>query len=72
MKTTFRVTIIALLAFATFACATTEPWQRGRLAAKEMNLDAFPAEAAYDGHILAQREAGMALAAGAGGGCGCN
>lgn len=49
-----------------------QPWQRGVLARKEMQLDSDPLDAAIDDHLYFSKEASSGGRSFAGGGCGCN
>ena len=53
------------------ACASVEPWQRGRLANPAMQFDPDSGLAAYSGHWQESREGASGGAGLQGGGCGC-
>jgi thiol-disulfide isomerase/thioredoxin len=48
------------------------PWERGELAAPEMQLICDPLESEFDDHIYFSREASSGGRGFGGGGCGCN
>jgi hypothetical protein len=62
---------IAVLALVTGACATVQPWERGRLADPQMKFDDDAALAAYLAHWLEAREGAAGGSGVQGGGCGC-
>jgi hypothetical protein len=53
------------------ACATVQPWQRGRLANPCMVFDANAGQAAFDSHWQTAREGAAGGFGLQGGGCGC-
>ena len=55
-------------------CATTpvQPWERGRLARRDMRWDSDPLQAAMDSHTHFSKEGSDGHIGAAGGGCGCN
>ncbi len=55
----------------TSACATVQPWQRGRLADRCMLFDADGPMAEYSAHWQSAREAAAGGAGIQSGGCGC-
>lgn len=65
---------IALALSVLGGCATQEvaPWERGRLARWDMQLDPDALEAAMREHTASSKEAVAGKLAPAGGGCGCN
>jgi hypothetical protein len=62
--------LVALGASAT-ACATVQPWQRGRLAKTCMQFSPDPALTAFAGHWQESREGAAGGLGLQGGGCGC-
>jgi len=66
------LTLYALLALSLSACATVQPWERGRLAHDCMKNPVDAVEMARFGHIEAVREGSAGGATAGGGGCGCN
>jgi len=67
--------LILLVSLALLAgCATqpVAPWERGRLARWDMQLDPDPLDAAMREHTYSSKEAASGKLAPAGGGCGCN
>jgi hypothetical protein len=63
--------LLAALALASAACASVEPWERGRLAKPEMALEPHPLQRALRSHTYTSREGAAAGDVGKGGGCGC-
>lgn len=53
-------------------CAPVKAWERGNLAKPEMALVTDPMHATINSHIYHSKEGASAIAAGSGGGCGCN
>jgi thiol-disulfide isomerase/thioredoxin len=64
-------TTIALQA-APLRAVGVRPWERGELAAREMQLICDPLESEFDDHIYFSREASSGGRGFGGGGCGCN
>jgi hypothetical protein len=66
--------LIAFLALALAACATTPPqaWERGHLAKPEMAWDPDPGQAAIRSHTYTSKEQATGGASAGGGGCGCS
>jgi len=62
---------LVVLALAGTACATVQPWQRGRLAHECMTFDADAAGAAYEAHWQESREGAAGGFGVQSGGCGC-
>ena len=62
--------VAALSLFAT-ACATVQPWQRGRLAHACMTFDADSGQIAYEAHWQESREGAAGGFGVQSGGCGC-
>ena len=75
MTTTNSRALIAALAvigaLASGACATVQPWQRGRLADRCMMFDADANQVAYMTHWQEAREASSGGYGVQSGGCGC-
>lgn len=69
-----RLTLYAaLLALCTLsACATVAPYERERLARRDMELGRNPDAAAGEDHATAYREGSTGATGASGGGCGCN
>ncbi len=70
---------VALLAGLAVLCALggctamgVKPWQRDVLARPDMQLDAYPLDAAIDDHVYFSKEASSGGRGFGGGGCGCN
>jgi hypothetical protein len=68
-----RLTIVAA-ALLCSACAPLgpKPWEKDLLARSEMQVAAYPLQAAADDHIYFSKEASSGGRGFAGGGCGCN
>lgn len=64
--------LFAALSLGAAGCATVHPWERERLAARGMQLDADPLGDELDDHVHEVREGANGGAAAGGGGCGCN
>ncbi|MGJ8670080.1 MAG: DUF4266 domain-containing protein [Oceanococcus sp.] len=72
---THRVRNAALLLISVSllsACASLEPWQRGKLAQAGMAFNDDPLTSAYQSHVEFSKEAVSGDAGLAGSGCGCN
>lgn len=72
--TSFRVlatVLVVAVSVTLFGCAEVQPWQRGHIARPDMALRPDPAQRALREHVYMSREAALAGAASAGGGCGC-
>lgn len=71
---TKRITSLACVLFAvSFAgCATVKPYERERLARRDMQLDRDADVAAGEEHATAYREGSTGALGATGGGCGCN
>lgn len=66
------VAVVLLVAALTgAACATVQPWQRGRLADRCMVFDADASQVAYMTHWQEAREASSGGYGVQSGGCGC-
>jgi len=66
------VALLLLLALGGCATQPVAPWERGRLARWDMQLDPDGLEAAMREHTYSSKEAVAGKLAPAGGGCGCN
>lgn len=66
-----RAAAALVLGLGAGACATVEPWQRGRLAHESMTFDADAERAAYDAHWQESREGAAGGSGVQSGGCGC-
>jgi hypothetical protein len=53
-------------------CSGVQPWERGILAQKKMQLDPYPIDSYLDDHIYYSKESSSGGAGVGGGGCGCN
>jgi hypothetical protein len=69
-----RATLLGLLALliTTSGCARVQPWERGRLAQPDMELEIDPDLLAGPEHAVEYREGSAGALGGGGGGCGCN
>jgi hypothetical protein len=74
-RSTRRALVMAALVVAaasvTSACATVQPWQRGRLADRCMTFNADGAMAEFASHWQTAREAATGGSGIQSGGCGC-
>ena len=59
-------------ALACAACATVQPYERERLAKRDMQLEREPDASAGESHAVAYREGSSGATGATGGGCGCN
>lgn len=71
--TMFKI-CLALLLMSLAGCSAigVKPWQRDKLAKKEMSLNSAPLDSALDDHIYFSKEASSGGRGFGGGGCGCN
>ncbi len=67
-----RIPLLLVLCVALAACAHVEPWQRGTLARRDMQLAPNPALAGLREHLHVSKEAAQGGHRGQRGGCGCN
>jgi hypothetical protein len=67
-----RALLVLLVALAGSGCATVEPWQRGTLAHRCMQVSPTPERAAAIEHVLTVREGAAGGHGASGGGCGCD
>ncbi len=63
---------LGAIALVTSGCAGVEPWQRGTLAQRCMQVAPAPEREAARQHVLAVREGATTSTGAAGGGCGCD
>jgi len=64
--------LIFLTVLAASGCATVAPYERERLAQRDMQLDRNPDATAGEQHAAAYREGSTGAMGSSGGGCGCN
>jgi len=64
--------LFLLLASLCAACATVQPWQRGVLADRRMQLAPTPERGAARQHVFGVREAAQGGLGGSGSACGCD
>jgi len=64
--------VLGLVLVALGACASVEPWQKGKLAQPGMALDFEPLRTRLDQQVYQSKEAARGGDAAGGGGCGCN
>lgn len=64
--------VCLMMIFSLCACETVQPWERGTLARREMQLQPDPMEARFQDQINTSKEASSGGLGAAGGGCGCN
>ncbi len=64
--------LIFLTVLAAAGCATVAPYERERLAKRDMQLDRNPDATAGEQHAAAYREGSTGAMGSSGGGCGCN
>jgi hypothetical protein len=62
----------AMAALSGCAGVGVKPWERDLMAREDMQLDAYPLDAAIDDHLYFSKEASSGGRSFAGGGCGCN
>lgn len=67
-----RALLVAFCCVGAAGCTHVEPWQRGTLARRDMQLAPNPALAALRDHQHVSKEAAQGGHRGQGGGCGCN
>jgi hypothetical protein len=67
-----KVVVVLLALGALAGCATTQPYERDRLADPTMQLDEDADRAALRRHVRAIREGAIGGEGAGGGGCGCN
>lgn len=64
--------IILLVALSACSSLGVQPWERGILAQKKMQLDPYPLDSYLDEHIYYSKESSSGGRGVGGGGCGCN
>ncbi len=69
MRAVFTLVVFAL---ALGGCATIQPWQRERLAQRDMQFGGASELASAESHATEVREGAAGGFDAAGGGCGCN
>jgi hypothetical protein len=67
-----RTALSFVLAWSLGGCATILPYERERLAQRDMQLASSPEMSLAEGHATEVREGAVGGLGGAGGGCGCN
>jgi len=67
-----RLIAVVIVACALGACATTKPYQRGKLAEAVMSPDGDGDRENLRSHMLGTREGAIGGFGHGGGGCGCN
>jgi uncharacterized membrane protein YgcG len=67
-----RLTCAASLAIGMIGCATVAPYERERLAKRDMQLERNGDANAGEEHATAYREGSSGGGSSSGGGCGCN
>ena len=63
---------VAAVALTLCACESVQPWQRGKLARPEMQLDPNPLQTSLYEQVYFSKEASRGGMKTAGAGCGCN
>lgn len=69
---TFFRTAVLLLTWGAAGCATVAPYERERLARRDMTFDRNPTLRFGQQHATAYREGSSGGEGASGGGCGCN
>lgn len=72
VRTWARVVLALGCASTCAACATVQPYERERLAKRDMQLERDPDAVAGESHAVAYREGSSGATGSSGGGCGCN
>jgi len=67
-----RLKAACVLCLALGGCATVAPYERERLASRDMELDRSPDLSVGKQHATAYREGSSGAEGASGGGCGCN
>jgi hypothetical protein len=67
-----RYLLLAACTLGLLGCATVAPYERERLARRDMELDRNPELSAGQQHATAYREGSNGAEGASGGGCGCN
>ena len=63
---------LSILALLLSGCASVQPWERGRLARPEMQLDPNPLQTGLYEQVYDSKEAASGGTKAEGAGCGCN
>ena len=66
------VPALAILGLLLSGCASVQPWERGRLARPEMQLDPSPLQTGLYEQVYDSKEAASGGTKAEGAGCGCN
>ena len=66
------IALACVMALSAAGCATVAPYERERLARRDMELDRNPELGAGQQHATAYREGSSGAEGASGGGCGCN
>lgn len=72
MTNRLNMALVCTLMAALAGCATVAPYERERLARRDMELDRNPELSAGQQHATAYREGSSGAEGASGGGCGCN
>ena len=72
MRPRMLAALTALVGLAGCALPPVQAWEKGQLARRDMLILGDPAEARFNEHIYASKEAASGGSAVGGGGCGCN
>lgn len=67
-----RLLIMALAALALGGCVRVQPYERGELAQRRMQMPPSAVDARLDEHTYFSKEGSRGGAGSGGGGCGCN
>jgi hypothetical protein len=67
-----RISILVSFVLVMSACAAVAPYERERLASRDMQMQRSPDASAGEQHANAYREASSGAEGTSGGGCGCN
>lgn len=67
-----RILLVSCLLVSCSACAAVAPYERERLAKRDMELQRSPDVRAGEQHANAYREGATGAEGSSGGGCGCN
>ena len=72
MEKAWHLLLVLAVSISISGCSSVEPWQRGTLAKKQMDINPRPLHSKLRQHVQNSREAASGGdAAAAGGGCGC-
>lgn len=72
MRAVVRMCLLCIASVSFACCATVAPYERERLASRDMELDRNPDLGASQQHATAYREGSSGAEGASGGGCGCN